>query len=347
MTTATLAELFHPILLFPVQAVGTSAWITTLLSGLLAVAALWPVAALLQSRVRGNLIDLAGAAAGLPGRLFTAAAAAGILVFHSGAVLRETAEMAISAVYPHTPQTFAVVALTLCFLYGAWDDLSSLVRLCRLFLPALFLAILFAIVGSFGWGELRFLMPLWGEGPVKTISHAPSLMANYLTVLILLMGADRLRDRQHLFRAGAVAVGFSTVMIAICALALLVIFPLPLGNSITFPLHAMARLVTGGRFFERMDGIWVCIWVFATACHLALAIHVAALAWTQAFGLASHTPAVLPLTAICLTLAFFAPDQGRVLAWHDASSGAIVAVTFALPLLLTAGGWWRTRRRSP
>lgn len=342
--TVLLAQLFHPILLFPVQEVGTAAWLTILLAGLGAMAALWPVAAMLQSRVKGNLIDLADAAAGVPGQVFTAVALTAVLVYHCGAVLRETAEMAISAVYPHTPQTFAVVTLTLCLLYGAWGGFATLVRLCRLFLPALVIAILFAVAGSFGWGELRFLLPLWGHGPRTMLTSLPQIMSNYETVLVLLMGAGQLRDRAHLFRAGAATLAFTSIMLSATALVLVMVFPLPLGYSITFPLHEMARIVSGGRFFERMDGVWVCIWVFGTACHLAVLVHVAAQAWAQAFRLSSHTLAVLPLTAVVLTLAFFPPDQGRTLVWHAAEGLAVVAVTFALPLLLAVWGWLRIRR---
>lgn len=342
--TVGLAQTFHPILLASVAAVETGAWLAMLLAGLMAAGAFCLVALPLRRLPGGNLIDLARAAGGHPAAVATGILVYGLLAYHGGLVTRQTAEMAVSAVYPHTPQTFAMAGLVLAALLGAYGSLPGQVRLFRLALPGLVLAILLILVATAGWGDIRFLLPIWGPGPAPLLAGSAVLSALHSPVaLFLLMAAGQLRDRHLLWRAGTVAIGVSSALLAAVKVMLLMTFPLPLGFSITFPLHSLARLVIGGRFFERLEAVWVVVWFFATACHLAGTLHAGAAAYAQAFGMSAYRKALLALFLMVVTIGLFPPDQGQAIAWHMAAAPAGLAVGFGLPLALTAGAAWRGR----
>lgn len=331
-----LAQFFAPMLLAVVQAGETAGWLALLIAGALAAALFWPVGVVLASVPGGTVIDLARQAAGAP-----AAMATGLLIFlsltyHSGLLLRETAEMTVSAVYPHTPQTFVIVALAACALYGAAMPITSLVRLGRMFLPALILSLLLVLVGSFGWGQTRYLLPIWGPGPGVLLVRSAKLLWAYLPFLFVLMAAGQLRDRQQMAPAGMVAMGIASIMAAVITVVLLMVFPMPLGATITFPLHHMARLVLGGRFFERTEGIWTLVWVFGLAYHLAALWHTAASAYAAAFALPSHRAAVVATATVAVIISLFPQDQPAVFLWHEAAAPYATAVTLGLPLLFAA-----------
>lgn len=344
-TTALLVtQLFHSILLFPIQAVGTATWLAILIAGVLACTLFWPVARMLRRVPGGHLIGLARRAAGVPGAIGTGTVVAGLTVYHGGFILRETAEMAVGAVYPHTPQTFAVVALILCALFGAWGGAESLVRIGWFFLPILGLAIVLALGGSVGWGEYRYLLPLWGEGKGMVIRYGVELIWMYAApALFMFVAAGRLLDRARLGLAGITAIGSASLLFAVTAVVLLMTIPLPLGHSIAFPLYYLTRLVAGGRFFGRLDGVWMCIWVFGTAGYLAAWLYTGAAAYARAFRIPTHRTLVLPLGALITTVALFPPDQGRTLAWHSMVAPYAGAVAFGIPLILTLLAWWRLR----
>lgn len=342
--TVMLAQTFHPILFAVLRAGETAAWLAILVAGLLAIAMYWPVAAGIASLPGGNLIDLARAAMGAPGAIAAGVLVCSLLLYHSGMIIRQTSEMAISAVYTHTPQTFAMVTLVACVLYGAYGGLAALVRLSRLFLPFLVLAILLNLVGSLGWGEFRNLLPLWGPGPAALLGRSAGLTALYSPlVLFLLIAAGQLRDRVHLGRAGTVTMGGVRLLLAAATFVLLMTYPLPMGFSITFPLHAMSRLVLGGRFFDRIEGDWMFFWVYGTACHLAALLYAAAAAYAGAFGMPNHRAAVLPLIAMAIAIALFPPDQARAVAWHAAATPFGLGIGFAMPLFLALLAAWRGR----
>jgi spore germination protein KB len=334
--TILLVQSFHPVMRTTMQAGEMAAWLAMLIAGLLAIAIYWPVITCLARLPGGNLIDLARAAAGGLGAIVTGLLVCGLLVFHSAFVVRQTTEMAVSAVYPHTPQTFAVVTLLICAFYGAYGGMAAIVRLCRLYLPFLSLAIVAILVGAVGWGQMGNLLPFWGPGLTELLLRSLLMTAIYGPVLFLLLAAGPITDRQQLGTIGIVVIAGTALTYALVNAMLVMTFPYPMGQHITFPLHEVSRLIIGGRFFERLEGVWLFIWVFGTACHLAALLHAAAVAFAQAFDLPSHRTAVPPLVSMALTIAFFPPDQGEAIAWHATGAAAVMAIGFGLPLGLAA-----------
>jgi predicted membrane-bound spermidine synthase len=164
----------------------------------------------------------------------------------------------------------------------------------------------------------------------------------------LLLGrvADRLRDPQRLAWAGTVAIVGNAIVTALTKMVLVMAYPMPLGFEIPFPLHEMSRLVVGGRFFQRIEGIWLYLWVMTTGCFLAALLHVAAKAFSEAFGLPQTRLAVLPMVSAALTIAFFPPDQGRTLTWHGLGTPWGGVITFGLPGVLALVAAMRRRRAS-
>lgn len=338
-------QVFHPNLLGALRAGGTAAWLAMLLGGILAALLLWPVAAAIAAAPGGNLITLARAGAGLPGSILTALLVGGLLILHAGLILRQTAEMALSAVYAHTPQTFAAVSLLICLLYGAYGGTAAIVRLCRLFLPALLIALGLILAGTVAWGEVRHLLPFWGPGPGPLLWSTLQMPAFYGTLLFLLLAAGQISDRRGLPRAILVISLGTALLFAVTKVVLVMAFPYPYGLQIPFPLHAMARIVSGGRFFQRMEGLWVIIWVFGTGCHLAAVTHAAAVALRDGFGMASHRTAVIPLVTMILTISLFPHDQSEAIDWHVAAAPAALLICFVLPLLLAGLARLRGRKK--
>jgi spore germination protein KB len=341
-----LAVPLQPILAYTALRAGdTAAWATPLIAGTLALL-LYLAAALMLGAFPGgsNLISLARAAGGEPAAIVTGLLVCGPLVFDCGLFIRRIAESAVTHLYPHTPQTFAMVALGLCVLYGAYGGLADLVRLGRLLLPLVVLAIAVILIGPLPWCDVRNLLPLWGPGVGPLLGGSVGLAGIYgPTVLFLLTAAGHLNDRRRLWRAGAVAMGGATMVFMAILAVILLAYPLPLGYSVTFPLQELTRLVTGGRFFERLESIWIVFEFSASAFYLAALLYTAAAAYAGAFRMATHRTAVLPLVTITLIASLIPTDQGEAILLRVATVPLSVTTAFILPLLLSLLAAWRGR----
>lgn len=343
--TVLLAIPFHPIVGYMALRVGdTAAWLAVLMAGTLSAGVFWIAAAALTRLSSGDLIALARSAAGAPGAIITALLVAGYLVIYSGFVIRRTAEMAVTSIYPHTPQTFPIVALTIAILYCTYGGLPGLIRLFKGFLPFLVLAILVIFFGTVTWGEVSYLFPFWGPGAGLVMSRSIPLMDLFSpAVLFLLVAAGQLRDRNRLWRAGVVSIAGATVISVAILIVILMTYPLPLAYSVTFPLHELSRLVIGGRFFERVEAVWVLFWFLGTACHVSALLYTASSAYAGAFHMRTHRTAVLPLVAIALVMSMFPRDVGESILWHEQQVPFAMGIGFGLPLLLSLAAAGRRR----
>lgn len=339
-------EGFYPTLTLPMVHGKSAAWLLVLLSGAVAAMLIWPVAAALAGMPRGTLIDLVQSVAGKPGGILYALSVLGLTIFGGAMILRETSEMAISAVYPHTPLTFATTAILLGAVYVGVGDSSSVVRFGRVFLPALLLALLLFLMGTIGWGELAFLRPFWGPGVGRMLMGVPHTAMLFAPVVVLPLITGGVTDRGKLARWLPVVPLAAGALLAILKAQLLMIFPYPLASEVIFPLHGAARLVIGGRFFERVEAVWVFLWVMGTIVLVGALLNATASAMGQAFGIPRAERLAVPIGATLLSIAFLPTDQATAIAWHIAAAPGATVVALLVPAVTGLISLLKRRRRA-
>lgn len=335
---------FHPKILLLIQQGQTAAWLLALVGGGICALLLWPVAAALRAIPRGNLLDLAEAVLGRWGGMVTALLFASVPIFAAGMILRETSEMAVIAVFPHTPQTFATTALMIGALFVAWGEGSALVRVGRLLLPMLLISLVLVLIGTVGWGKLRFLLPLWGPGVPHLLVGLQAGVAVQFPVVVLPVLADRSDDPSGLVRWLPAVPLLSGAVLALIEGVLLMVFPYPITIDIPYPLHTAARLVMGGRFFERLEAIWVFVWVTATIILLGSLLYTASRLYAQAFRLPRRQTAILPLATALLVFAYFPRDHAQTIQWHLNLTPPFFYLVFLYPAVLGLVALIRRRR---
>ncbi|HWI62358.1 MAG TPA: GerAB/ArcD/ProY family transporter [Symbiobacteriaceae bacterium] len=345
--TVMLTQSFHAVLLGSLWVGETAAWIAMLISGLGALLFYWPVARQIAARRGGNLLDVAADAAGAPGEILTGVLFGAFSLHHCGLILRQTAEMAVSTVYPHTPQTFAMGTVAVCSVYCAYGGLPAAVRAARLFLPVFAFSLLLILVGALGWADFDYLFPVWGPGIPRVLAGTPLLMVWLWPMLATFyLAPDQVREPRSLPKQAAIAILVTTLAYALQKVELLMVIPWPQGRSNLFPLHQLTRLVTGGRFFERIESVWVFLWTFGTAMHVGLLLHLSARAFAQSFRMPSFRPALVPLSVLLLTVALFPHDVAESITMDMSKAPAGLAIIFIWPLLLAGVAAWRRRRRA-
>lgn len=340
LTATLLVRYFYTFLRAAALATATAAPWAVALSGVVAWALFWPVAAALARRPGRNLVDLALAAGGRPLAVALAVALSVLLVVGTGGGLRQAAEVAVTGFLPHTPQTFAMATLVAAGALGAATSPAGLVWLGAVaWWPAL-LAVLVIVVGNLGWGQFRNALPPTGHGVLPTLIQVPPLTSYWGELVYLAVVSRHVQEAGDLPRAAGLAVAVSTATGALLTLVYLMVFPLPGGAALPFPLLEMTRLVTGGRFLERLDALWIGTWVLGSAGLAAGALQTAALLFRDAFRLPDHRGAVLPMAVATLAAALFHGNQESAIAFETGFVrrwGFLITLVLPLAVALLAG----------
>jgi len=327
---------YYPGTLLVLQLGETAAWLLSLMSGAFVLLLVWPVAAALRRIKGGSMHDLVRAAFGRPGVLLHAPLLSAALLMLCAITLRETSEMALTANFPHTPQTVAVITLLGAAILVAASRKESLVWAARMTIGPVIVGLAVIVLGTVGWGTPGFLAPFWGPGPLALVQRTPIAAFHYAPLGVVYALADGVSDRSRLVKALLLIPAVGALIYAAAKANLLMIYSYPTGVTITFPVHQAARLVIGGRFFERIEGLWLFIWVMGTIAYMAALLHVSALALTRAFGIKKLHIALLPMASAVLSLAYFPVDQAQTILLNETMALPITAITLGLPVICAA-----------
>lgn len=343
---ALVTMAFHTLPSGAALATSTAAPWAILVSGGLALLMFWPVASALAQLPGKNLSDLALTAGGRALAIATALLLGGLFVISAGLGVRQVSEMVVTALYPHTPQTFAMVSLVTTAALGASMTPAVALWIGSLYNWPMLISILLLLAGNLGWGQFRNLVPLTGHGLLPTGLELLPLTSYAAPLAYMAIFCSLLPSPGKLVRASVYALGVAVVIWSLVILLYLMVFPLPGGLDVQFPLFEMSRLVQGGRYFERIDALWLIFWTFGAAGRLTESLMATALLFKNAFHLPNHRGAVLPLTMAVLAVGLFPSNQvGAVEAEIYGLRRWGFLVALGLPLLIALLARVRARQK--
>lgn len=286
----------------------------------------------------GNLIGLACAA------YWTAEAARS---------LRSTVELLHYSVLPRTP-TWALVAMGAAVVAPVLaGGLGAVVRFGMvLFWPTLLLAIV-SLGLSLRFSDWGYTLPLaaGGLGPILAGVRpmlGPLLGLELLLVYLLFARAAKLGSRTLTFAAIGGTVGALAIYLYV-TLVILVGFGPWEASGMTWPvLEAVRRVYLTGLFFERLDLLFLIIYLVTTASALSLYGYATLTILRNVFRTACHR---WHAGALLLAVAAMAmvPRDLATLRWLQRDFMDPIGTFFlvAIPLMLIISGLWKRYRRLP
>ncbi|MFZ5816970.1 MAG: GerAB/ArcD/ProY family transporter [Bacillota bacterium] len=319
-------------------------WVV-LLAGATVLLMVLPTLIALSRRTGHNLIHLALDGGGRPLAILVALASNAAIAASAGFSLRQAAELVVTALYPHTPQTFAMSTMLIASALGAAMAPANAFWLASLYVWPTLGSILLLLIGNVAWGQFRNVLPATGHGILPTLQEVLPLTSHYSPLVLLFTFCGFLPSSQRLVRSTVYSIVGATLTLSLVILIYLMVFPLPAGLGIPFPLFEMSRLVQGGRFLERVDVIWIVVWTYGSVLRTGLVLMAGAHLFKEAFRLPDHRGAVLPLAVSTLAVALGPSNLATAIAggtFFLRRAGFLIF--FVLPLVVTLLAWFRRRK---
>lgn len=286
----------------------TAAWSVPVVSAMVSVIWLWPLVIVLRSHPGKNLIqitrELAGRAASwIFGLAFLVFVVASVVSLANGIVN----QMSI-AFLPATPTWFFLVtglgAGSLIALRGT----ETLGRLSLLLVFAVIAGVIALVVLSAPLWNLDNVLPVLGPGlsdlmPAWIVRQ--SAFGEMLSFGILAAYLRKPADTGKVMRWSMLA---STLVFTISVLAALMVFPYPSLVNQSVPFLRVARLIFLGRFFQRLDVLFLVVWLTAGLMHASIGTYAASVALATLISLPNYRLLVIPLALVAGAASQFIPS---------------------------------------
>lgn len=313
----------------------TAVWLLTILSGFFAGLG-WLIIDRLMSRFPGkSLVEVSEEAAGC---VIGCTLSLGVFLFFmviNATVLREFTETIIATILPQTPISIVTIAVLIGVLYASYLGLEAVARTCFLMSPFILVALVALMAGVLPFAKLYFLAPFLGPGPVDLVKDGAILSSYFGEILVLALIFPAFRKPGNFKKVGMWALIIALVLMTGIVMIFKMVFPHPEAIATAYPMYQMARLVTFGRFVQRVESILFFIWIFGALLSLSIGFYASAVTLARTLRLPVYRPLLFPLAILLFSVSLLAPDFLTSLRLDEnylANWGTLPA--FGIPLLL-------------
>lgn len=178
-----------------------------------------------------------------------------------------------NAIFQEASVWAIIIPMMLVAVYAAYIGIEGISRSGFLLFAVFVIAFLFIILSSIPEVELTNLKPLEQDGLSQILRGAYGVVSRSVEILLLYLLLPYLQKG----RLGAGVTGFtilSLVVFELIAFFLLTVLG-DFSKSQTFPFYTLASM-SGISIFQRMDALYMGIWVFVAFIRLSLLIFIAA-----------------------------------------------------------------------
>lgn len=218
-------------------------------------------------------------------------------------VLRNIGDFMTTQVLPDTPLQFIIMIFLAAVIMANWLGLETIARAGEIFFPWVML-FFFAMV-IFLLPQIRpiQLKPLLDEGFLPVIrASLPFIGTPFMELIVLLMVIPFVncpKEANKAFIMGIVIAGLLLIIVVLISI-------LVLGAGMTarhmYPSYNLAKMISVGRFLERLEVIMAGIWFITIFFKLTICFYASVHSFAQIMKMKEIRPLLLPLGMILIVL---------------------------------------------
>jgi len=341
---SNIARIFLPYPRFLAELGGPAAWMTPLGGLAVALAGVYLMSLVLKKSPDKTIIEITeeafGPVVGIAVNLVV------IFFFLSVSMLftREFSEALILSALPYTPISVITTTYLGVGILGAYLGIEAMARAARLTAPYIFGGTVLLLMSLSPQWNVHNLFPVLGTGPVQVFglgAFSTAAMTEIILAAVLVQamgGADKFGK-----------IGYRSMLIAFLLLSgLLAATVLTLASEYTMestlPFYNVTRNIFLGRFFQRVEAVFVIIWSIIGGLKIALTLYGASVSLARTLKLPDYRPLIWPLGLVIFILSLLPTDMPTAVELDKSFLRPFSLLpNYLLPLLIIAAYWLRRR----
>lgn len=224
------------------------------------------------------------------------------LIQLNAVILREFSEFLVTAVMPETPLIVFTVTIVAVAVYAARNGVEVIARAAEFIMPLLvvFFGIVLALVTP--QMSLRNLFPLL-EGGIKPVLAGVIVSWGFTGEIVVMTAISGFINPPQGVKV-SLAVGLAGIFffLTLTVLSGVMVFGAAEAGRLTFMAFSLARLISIANFLERIEVLFMAIWVAGVFIKVTVNIYIAALGLATVTNLTEYRPLCAPLAALMVVL---------------------------------------------
>ncbi len=223
-----------------------------------------------------------------------------LFLFVSAMYLRYFSNTLQILYYNDTPLVFLIILLLIPIVITSKYGLKSISGTNLVFVPIAIIAIITLFITSskdFVWQRI---FPILGHGITETFVPQFSNLSIFNVVAYFFFIKPFLKSEDNFKKISIISVLLCGLFLTVSVLSLLMTFSFIAQTDENLSLHLLTRLVRFGKFLQRIDAIFVFIWILSSLSFLSLNLYLVANIFKKICNLKSTGELVYPFSGFFL-----------------------------------------------
>lgn len=188
----------------------------------------------------------------------------------SSILLRNFCETLKIIYYPMTNIIFIIAMFIVAICTVNRLDFNASLKTNLLVLPLVLANMVFLFFANMNKFVPQKIFPIFGDGLFNTFILGIGNLASFGGITFLYFLPPFLKEPEKMKKIALLSIGISAIYLILCVSTLLFMFSFFIDTNEITPLYNATRYIEFGSFFQRLESVFLLIWILAFACYLSI-----------------------------------------------------------------------------
>lgn len=195
------------------------------------------------------------------------------ILFTISTLIRSFSEILKVIFFPRTPLAIIMLLFFICVVVVNKLKFKALARANLFFTILVLINLVFIFLGNLDNFTWERIYPILGNGAYTTFFSGLSNLYAFGGISYLYLVPPYLKSQKDFKNVAFISIGISAFCLLISVATLLFMFPPVITSQQIFSMYLVARFIEFGTFFQRIDAVFLLVWLLSILCYLSFAFY--------------------------------------------------------------------------
>lgn len=328
---AIISKILYTSVSTSVKALGTSAWLMTIISCITTIIFFLFICKLVERFPEKNIIEIYKIVFGKAWGIIIGVIFSAFLVFYCSSSTREFLEMIKSYNLPDTPPSIIIGIFIMVIALICYKGLEDLARFSYIIFYPILIGVCFILILASPYYTVYYIKPYFGYGLWKTVYTGFLRSSAYQEVTLLYIITKSIHGIKDFKKCGLITLILSGFFFGGTVLCYTMALGYEVGAEPVSGLFQLSRIIYYNRYFQEIESVFLFIWVLAAMQNCSLALYLAIKVYCETFKIKEYRNLILPFCFLTFMGTLIPNNFPQVI---DINMSIIRKYSFPLPFIL-------------
>lgn len=242
-------------------------------------------------------------------------------------MLRSFCEALKIVYYPMTNITFLLLFFVIAIGIVNRLNFHASLKTTLIIIPMVLVSIIFMFVTSFEDFTPEKMFPILGDGFVNTFVLGLTNLYAFGGMICIYFLPPLLKKPEKFKKVCLLSTIITFLYILLSVAIILFIFSSFIQTNEIMPLYSIARYIELGSFFQRLESVFLLLWMMAFACYLTIASKLSMMAFQRISNIKDTKPMAYIFSLLMLSIAL-APNDYATIKYYEQNLYPYIVLRF-------------------